>query len=175
MPFKRPAIEAAFSKLEEEKKWKLSICKIVEDALYEFGKQCLVDHPACSMILDLQDENYLKECVFTEAEIEEIKIKNPIQFIIPIPKKFTTYINAFNRTHVKDLRAELLKAQDWEINYSIDKDHDLDWAKHTILSFVRLYESGNLKTVHNESWYNARVWSLIDTIFDDLKSLQVVR
>lgn len=175
MPCKHPAIEAAFSKLEEEKKWKLSTGKIVEDALYEFGKQCLVDHLACSMILDLQDKTYLKECVFTEAEIEEMKIKNPIQFISPIPKELATYINAFNLTNVKDIRAELLKVQDWEINYSIDKDHDLDWAKHTIHSFVRLYESGNLKTIHKESWYNARVWSLIDTIFDDLESLQVVR
>lgn len=143
--------------------------------MYEFGKQCLVDHPACSMILDLEDKNYLQEGVFAEAEIEDMKVKNPTQFISPIPGKLVTYINTFNLTNVKDLRAELLKAQDWEINYSTDKDHDLDWAKHTIHSFVRLYESGNLKTVYKESWYNTRVWSLIDTIFDDLESLQVVR
>ncbi|KAI8645491.1 hypothetical protein BD408DRAFT_429479 [Parasitella parasitica] len=103
VPCKHPAIEAAFSKLEEEKKWKLSTGKIVDDVLYEFGKQCLVGHRACSMILDLRDKNHLKEC--TEAEIEEMKIKNPIQFISPIPKELATYINAFNLTNFKDLRA----------------------------------------------------------------------
>lgn len=117
MPCKHPTIEAAVSKLEEEKKWKFSTGKIGEDALYEFGKQCLVDHPACSMILDLQDKTYLKECVFTEAEIKEMKKKkkSPIQFISLIPEKLANYINSFNLTNVKDLRADLLKAQDWEM------------------------------------------------------------
>ncbi|KAI7899290.1 uncharacterized protein BX663DRAFT_564104 [Cokeromyces recurvatus] len=176
VPCKHPTIESAFNKLDEEKKWKLSAGKIVEDALYVFGEQCLVDHPACSMILDLEDKTYLKECVFTEAEIEEIKKKkNSIQFISHIPEKLATYINAFNLTNTQNLRDELLKAQDWKSNYSINKDYDLDWVKHTIYSFVRLYESGNLKTVHKEAWCNTRVWSLIDTIFDDFESLQVVR
>jgi hypothetical protein len=83
-----------------------------------------------------------------------MKTKNHIQYIVPIPKELATYINAFNLTNVKDLRTELLKVHDWEINYSIDKEHDLDWVKHTIHSFVRLYESGNLKTIHKESWYS---------------------
>jgi hypothetical protein len=113
--------------------------------------------------------------VFTEAEIEDMKIKNPIQFISPIPKELATYINASNLKNFKDLRAELLKVQDWEINYSIDKDHDLDWTKHTIHSFVRVHESENLKTVHKESWYNMRVWFLIYIIFDYLEGLQIVR
>lgn len=96
------------------------------------------------MILDLQDKTYLKECIFTEAEIEEMKNKNPVQYITLIPEKLATYINAFNLTNIQDLRTELLKVHDWEINYSIDNDHDLDWVKHTIHSFVRPYESGNL-------------------------------
>lgn len=106
------------------KKWRLSTGKIVEDALYEFSKQCLVDHPACSMILDLQDKNYLKEGVFTEAEMEEMKMKNPNHFITPIPKGLADYINVFNLTNFKDLRAELLKVQDWEPDYGIDKYHN---------------------------------------------------
>ncbi|KAL0089817.1 hypothetical protein J3Q64DRAFT_1696898 [Phycomyces blakesleeanus] len=125
------------------------------------------------MILDLQDKKYLKKGVSTEAEIEEMKIKNPIQIISPIPKELATYINASNLTNVKDLRAELLKAQDWEINCSIDKDHGLDRAKNTTHSFVRLYESGNLKTAHKKEWHNGCEWSLINNIFDDLENLQV--
>jgi hypothetical protein len=37
-----PCKHPAFSKLEEGKKWKLSTGKIVEDALYEFGKQLFI-------------------------------------------------------------------------------------------------------------------------------------
>ncbi|KAI8333759.1 hypothetical protein BD560DRAFT_309928, partial [Blakeslea trispora] len=50
-----------------------------------------------------------------------------------------------------------------------------DWVKHAIFSFVRLYESGNLEKIQKEAWYNSHVWSLIDTIFDDIKTLHIRR
>ncbi|RCH79976.1 hypothetical protein CU097_002841, partial [Rhizopus azygosporus] len=85
------------------------------------------------------------------------------------------YINGFNCDSTKDLRTQLLKVQDWEHDYDPKKYYDFDWVKHTIFSFVRLYESGNLKKIQKEAWYNSHVWSLIDTIFDDIKTLQVIR
>lgn len=176
MPSSHPAIDPAFKRLDPQKKWKLSTGKVVDDTLYEFGKQCIVDHPACSLILDLDDKTYINEGIFTQAEIDEMKLKSPVQFITRIPEELATYINNFNCNNVKDLRSELLKPHQWENEYNINTHHDLDWVKHTIHSFVRLYESGNLKIVHKESWYNARMWSLIDiTIFDDVGSLQAVQ
>lgn len=57
----------------------------------------------------------------------------------------------------------------------IKNSYDLDWVKHTVHSFIQLYESGKMKIIHEEARYNTRVWSLIDTIFDDIESLQGVR
>lgn len=98
-----------------------------------------------------------------------------MQFISPLPQKFADFLNTFNLTNSVDLRRLLLVVNDWETDYNIDMHHDLDWIKYTIYSFVRLYESEALKCKHEESWYNSRVWSLIDTIFDDIKTLQVLR
>ncbi|ORE12191.1 hypothetical protein BCV71DRAFT_283612, partial [Rhizopus microsporus] len=118
---------------------------------------------------------YLKEKLFTQEEITEMKQKNPIEFITTLPTDLANYINGFNCDSTKDLRTQLLKVQDWEHDYDPKKYYDFDWVKHTIFSFVRLYESGNLKKIQKEAWYNSHVWSLIDTIFDDIKTLQVIR
>lgn len=170
-----PALEASFNRLEEKNKWLLSTGKVVENMMYKFSKSCLVDHPSCSMILDLDDKTYLKEKPSTQEEITEMKQKNPIEFITTLPTDLANYINGFNCDSTKDLRTQLLKVQDWEHDYDPKKYYDFDWVKHTIFSFVRLYESGNLKKIQKEAWYNSHVWSLIDTIFDDIKTLQVIR
>ncbi|KAL7310038.1 hypothetical protein PS15m_010846 [Mucor circinelloides] len=132
--------------------------------LYEFSKSCLVDHPSCSMILDLDDKTYIKENLFTQEEITETKQKNMIDFVDTLPTDLANYINSFNCDSAKELRTQLLKVQD-----------DFDWVKHTIFSFVRLYESGNIKRTQKEAWYNSHVWSLIDTIFNDIEVLHVIR
>lgn len=170
-----PALEASFHRLEEKNKWILSTGKVVEDVLNKLSKSCLVDHPSCSMILDLDDKTYIKEGLFTQEEIVEMKQKNLIGFVDTLPTDLANYINGFNCDNAKELRAQLLKVQDWEHNYDSKKYHDFDWVKHTIFSFVRLYESGNLKKIQKETWYNSHVWSLIDTIFDDIDTLHVIR
>ncbi|KAI7889881.1 uncharacterized protein EV154DRAFT_268247 [Mucor mucedo] len=170
-----PALEASFHRLEEKNKWILSTGKVVEDVLNKLSKSCLVDHPSCSMILDLDDKTYIKEGLFTQEEIVEMKQKNLIGFVDTLPTDLANYINGFNCDNAKELRAQLLKVQDWEHIYDSKKYHDFDWVKHTIFSFVRLYESGNLKKIQKETWYNSHVWSLIDTIFDDIDTLHVIR
>lgn len=70
-----PALEASFNRLEEKNKWLLSTGKVVENTMYKFSKSCLVDHPSCSMILDLDDKTYLKEKPSTQEEITEMKQK----------------------------------------------------------------------------------------------------
>lgn len=135
MPRSHRALEASFRQLENEKKWVLSTCKVVEDVLYGFSKSCLVDHPSCSMILDLDDKTYLKENLFTEEEIMEMKETNTIGFVETLPKDLADYINSFNCDNAKDLREQLSKLYDWERNYDIKKHHNFDWIKHTIYSF----------------------------------------
>ncbi|KAG2196029.1 hypothetical protein INT47_005365, partial [Mucor saturninus] len=166
---------ASFKGLNDEEKWTLSTGTVVEDILYEFGKRCIVDHPACSMILDLEDMTYANERLFTIEEIDEMKKQAPMTITSRIPQDLCDYIEHFNCDNVKDLRRRLADTQDWEKEeYDMNKHHDLDWIKHTIHFYVRLYESGELKTIQKEQWYNKHIWLPIVTVFNDISSIQIV-
>lgn len=71
VPRDHPVIAASFEELDDEEKWIFST--VVEDVLYNFSKQCVVDHPSCSIILDLNDLTYVNEKFFTKEELEEMK------------------------------------------------------------------------------------------------------
>lgn len=175
VPKEHPDNTASFESLNDEKKWKLSTGTIVEDVLYNFSKQGIVDHPACSMILDLDDTTYVKEKLFTIQEIDEMKKETSLNVSSRIPQDLVDYINHFNCDNLKDLRTRLADTQDWEKEeYDMNKHHDLDWIKHTIYSYIRLYESGELNTAQKEQWYNKHVWLPIDTVFDDINSIHIV-
>lgn len=104
VPKEHPDNTASFESLNDEKKWKLSTGTIVEDVLYNFSKRCIVDHPACSMILDLDDTTYVKEKLFTIQEIDEMKKETPLNVSSRIPQDLVDYINHFNCDNLKDLR-----------------------------------------------------------------------
>ena len=55
MPRQHPDLKASFSRLKNEDKRKLSTGKLIEDNLYSFSQKCIVDHPSCSMIVDVDD------------------------------------------------------------------------------------------------------------------------
>lgn len=175
VPREHFANAASFKGLNDEEKWKLSTGTVVEDILYEFSKRCIVDHPACSMILDLEDITYVNEKLFTTEEIDEMKKKAPMNITWRIPQDLCDYIENFNCDNLKDLRMHLANTQDWEKEeHDVNNHHDLDWIKHTIHSYIRLYESGELNTVQKEQWYNKHVWLPIDTVFNDISSIQIV-
>ncbi|KAF1797931.1 hypothetical protein FB192DRAFT_1288958, partial [Mucor lusitanicus] len=109
------------------------------------------DHPACSLIIDPEDKTYTKYKLFTDKEMNEIKTTKLKTFIERLPPDFANYLNNFNLSCAKELREQLQQPNDWE-----------------------LYESQALEDMHEESWYNSRVWFLLDTAFDDIKSLQVI-
>jgi TolB-like protein len=73
VPREHPVIVASFEELDDEEKWTLSTGTVVEDVLYNFSKQCVVDHPSCSIILDLDDLTYVNKKLFTKEELEEMK------------------------------------------------------------------------------------------------------
>lgn len=176
VPKEHPENAASFKGLNDKEKWKLSTGTVVEDVLYEFSKRCIVDHPACSMILDLEDLTYVNEKLFTTGEIEEMKKQTPMNIISKIPKKLCDYIEHFNCDNLKDLPKRLADTQGWEKEeYDLNNHHDLDWIRHTIYSYVRLYESGELNTVQKEQWYNKHAWLPVDIVFNNIGSIQIVR
>lgn len=127
------------------------------------------------MILDLKDMTYANKGEFTIKEIDEMKKQAPMTITSRIPQDLCDYIEHFNCDNIKDLWRRLADTQDWEKEeYNMNKHHDLDWIKHTIHSYVRLYESGELNTVQKEQWYNKHIWLPIDTVFNDISSIQIV-
>lgn len=93
----------------------LSTGKIVEDMLHKFSTSCLVDHPACSTILDFDDKTHLIEGVFTQEEINEMRQNSLTDFVDPLPTDLANYDNGYNCDNAKELRARLLKGQDWNM------------------------------------------------------------
>ncbi|KAI9473542.1 MAG: hypothetical protein EXX96DRAFT_487257, partial [Benjaminiella poitrasii] len=174
IPREHPTIEASFKSLNEKEKWKLFTGKIVENILHNFNKLCVVGHPSCFMILDLDDATYINEKLFTEEELEEMKKETQINIIYKIPQHLQDYINFLNCNNVKDLRMRLTDTQAWEREYDINKYHDLDWVKCTIHSYIRFYRSKELDTVQKEQWYSKQVWLTIDTVLNDIKNIYII-
>ncbi|KAI8069862.1 uncharacterized protein B0P05DRAFT_639400 [Gilbertella persicaria] len=171
----RAEVEESFRVLRNNDKWILSTGTVVEDNLYAFGKLQIGDHPSQSLIFDPGDsELYVKNDVFTEEEIEEIKAyKNfkPIQ----LPDDIKQYLNKFNCQSTADIRKALNEKQSWEECYDREKHFDLDWIKHSVYTLVREYENGSLKKDHLENWYNIHIWCMIDHIFGNLEGLEIIR
>lgn len=117
----------------------------------------------------------MKEKLFTTQEIDEMKKEASMNIISRIPQDLADYIDHSNCDNLKDLRTRLADTQDWEKEeYDMSKHHDLDWIKHAIRSYIRLYESGELNTVQKEQWYNKHVWLPTETVFDDNNSIHIV-
>ncbi|KAI7857762.1 hypothetical protein BDC45DRAFT_532593 [Circinella umbellata] len=150
----RAEVDECFNTLKHNNKWILSTGKIVEDSLYAFGKLQIGDHPSQSLIFDLGDtDSYIKNGVFTEQEIEEIKAyKSP-----------------------KHVQKALNEKQSWEECYNREKHFDLDWIKHSVYTLVREYENSSLMKDHLENWYNIHIWCMIDHIFGDVEGLEIIR
>lgn len=171
----RTEVEECFRDLKNNDKWILSTGKIVEDSLYAFGKLQVGDHSSQSLIFDVGDsESYIKNDVFTEEGIEEIKAyKSPKPK--EIPDDIKQYLNKFNCQSTADIRKILNEKQSWEKCDDREKHFDLDWIKHSVYTLVREYENNSLMKDHLESWYNIHIWCMIDHISGDLEGLEIIR
>ncbi|KAG1373919.1 hypothetical protein G6F61_009767 [Rhizopus arrhizus] len=171
----RAEVEEGFKLLRNDDKWMLSTGKIVEDSLYTFGKLHIADHPSQSLIFDAENAaSYIENNVFTLEEIQEIEAFKPKEFE-RLPNEIREYLNKFNCQSTNALRSVLYEKQSWEENYQRDQHFDLDWIKHSVYTLLRQYESGSLKKDHLENWYNVHIWSIIDSAFDDLEELEIIR
>lgn len=83
----------------------------------------------------------------------EMKETRQIKYVDILPRDLANCMNSFNCDNTKDLRQQLLQSHDCESSYDQKKHHDFEWVKHTIFSFVRPYEPGNLKKIQKEAWY----------------------
>ncbi|KAI8331376.1 hypothetical protein BC941DRAFT_475001 [Chlamydoabsidia padenii] len=107
--------------MDDQNKWKLnSMGKIVDNALYQFGKNCTVEHGAHSFILDPMDSTYLHHKVFTEEELKEIT-SHLLKPLAPLPEDLLDYVNSFSANDCTELRLKLDTRWPWQEHYDIAK------------------------------------------------------
>lgn len=162
--------ERSFDRMKTEEKWYLSNGRCVEDELFAFGMQCKVEHPCHSFIVDPTDSNYQKYGVFSEEELMEIRSFKEKK-LPTMPTALRDYLNQYNLTTTAALRQKIFSVEPLDPEYS----QDINWIKYSVYSFVREYDSGNLKRAHSEEWYKAHVWHFLDTIFDNEPEIEVLR
>ncbi|KAI9331271.1 hypothetical protein BD770DRAFT_449440 [Pilaira anomala] len=88
-----------YNRIEKDKMWRLSSGQFVEEVMQGFTKKLNWGHPSCSLILDIDDENW--NSVFSVAEIDEIRSKcvensNDVSF----PTEVVNFLNDTPKTAV---------------------------------------------------------------------------
>jgi hypothetical protein len=66
-------------------------------------------------------------------------------------------------------------SQNFDKDYDYSTFYDYDWVRITIYQSLREYDVGILKKRHREEWYMAHVWNFIDTVFNDMELINVLR
>ncbi|KAI7857754.1 hypothetical protein BDC45DRAFT_435203, partial [Circinella umbellata] len=102
---------------------------------------------------------------FTKDEIDEIRGLNPHMFP-PCPEDLLYYLNQYSDINTLDA----LISQSCKRRYDFDEAFDLKWAQFSIISALRLFQ-GNYFPLTDQTKADMirRIWSFIDTAFDDVK------
>ncbi|RIB09684.1 hypothetical protein C2G38_2208113 [Gigaspora rosea] len=140
-----------YKNMENNKKWRLSTGKIVEDALYDFTSKCSHEHASHSFIIDPTDKD---NDVFTKEKLREIGTYKR-RSLPEIPDDLFDYLKTF----AKDTLHELRHAIDQPIkviqgNFNPKIHHNYDWIRYVMHTIVQEYEVGSLRKNHLEQWYN---------------------
>ncbi|KAG9299946.1 hypothetical protein G9A89_009674 [Geosiphon pyriformis] len=127
-----------------------------------------------SFIVDPDDKNLVKEKIFTEAEVSEIR-GYKINSMPEMPRELLTYLNSFRPSAISDLRKSVRQPREWDSPYNRHTHFDHDWIRHTVYSLVREYVANNLQKDHFELWFLVHVWSFIDRGFEGIDGVEAVR
>ncbi|RUS23352.1 hypothetical protein BC937DRAFT_95215 [Endogone sp. FLAS-F59071] len=151
-------IEEAFRNMDDNQKWRLSTGKVVEDTLFEYGRQCKSEHLSQSFIVDPEDTNYIANGVFTEEELAEIE-ETDTKPLPDIPIDLMKYMDNFRqfrqgtkKTAIRGSRLGRSKFQK-----------------------VQEYEGDNLVAGRPELHYLTHYWHIIDRCFLNLQDLHCLR
>ncbi|GBC08304.1 hypothetical protein RclHR1_08000001 [Rhizophagus clarus] len=165
-----------YEKFQDSRKWVLSTGKVVEDVLYNFASKCSYEHASHSFIIDPTDQSYIKEGIFTEEELNEIKTHKK-RDLPEIPEDLLGYLMTFAKSTLHDLRRAIdqpIKFIQGEFNP--EKHHDYDWIRYAMYTILQEYEIGSLRKDHHERWYNMHLWcSIVDRCFSYVDDMETIR
>ncbi|KAJ2956142.1 hypothetical protein NQZ79_g7965 [Umbelopsis isabellina] len=161
--------DAAFEQMVQHEKWVLSTGKVVEDELYKFGKKCNYEH----------DGNYITQGHFSREELKEIESYKAVN-IPNIPEHVEAYLNSLEGNELPENKPA---------NFETNCDYrGLEHSTERLIltqtgslvpcmqcMWINEYEAGHLEAPHSEQWYQMRIWSMIDKLFDNVPGLETVR
>ncbi|PKY39711.1 hypothetical protein RhiirA4_538298 [Rhizophagus irregularis] len=173
--------------MAENKKWKLSSEKIVEDTMFRYGMKLNEESLIHSWILDLEDTRLKK--LFTKEEWNEIKVCN-INKVPKIPEDLAEHMVSYAENDLRALRKKVLRS--W---INPDDEYDPRWQRITNMKSLKFriliisidcvisnkctfYErnSSPLERDMLENWYNINIWSIIfDRCFEQLEVVTCIR
>ncbi|KAI8377385.1 uncharacterized protein BYT42DRAFT_570144 [Radiomyces spectabilis] len=166
--------EEAYKAMDNARKWTLSTGKVVEDAVYYFGKRCTEEHLSHSFVIDISDAAYISSGTFTQDEINEIARTNS-KPTPEMPEDLHSYIQTYRQDNVDDLRRAIFSPQTWDQDFKRRTHFDHDWVRQSVYNIVTEYEAYNFMRPHLEQWYNIHVWRLFDKCFEIIPNVEIAR
>ncbi|GET04606.1 C2H2-type zinc finger transcription factor [Rhizophagus clarus] len=157
--------------MKDDKKWKLSTGRYVEDILYNLGKKCNYHNLIHSFIIDPEDK--FVHSGFTMEELQEICETKSMQEPPQIDDDLLQYIDSFAKDSTKDIRKALYSPHPRLCeNYNPLVDFAYEHVRTTVSDWVRLLEmEPNPLTITQdlpESWFRINVWRTLDIAFSDI-------
>ncbi|KAF7724427.1 hypothetical protein EC973_001091 [Apophysomyces ossiformis] len=123
--------EEAYKAMDDARKWRLSTGKVVEDAVYEFGRRCTEEHLSHSFVIDISDPSYITSGTFSQLEMDEIGQTNP-KPTPEMPEDLYSYIQTYRKNNLSDLRRVIFSTQTWDQNFDRRTHFDHDWIRQTV-------------------------------------------
>ncbi|KAI8574946.1 hypothetical protein K450DRAFT_263976 [Umbelopsis ramanniana AG] len=103
-----------------------------------------------------------------------MKACNPV-VMKPLQKDLIGYLKLFDGSTTEQLRMACLKDLEWYHPFNRTEHFYQDWIRRTIDLMIGEFEARSLNMQHSESWYMARIWTIIDRVFADVEDLEAVR
>ncbi|KAG2217542.1 hypothetical protein INT45_009967 [Circinella minor] len=138
--------------MTDENKWTLSCSgRKVEDVLYMYGVTLNYEH------------------VFTNAEIDEIKIWKQKGYPVP-EENCLNYLNQYKKIkNATEARKKIFETQEWDKEFGRKIYRDLDWIRHSYYTMVRELERGGVNDhTDSETWLLSHIWTSVDHCFEDM-------
>jgi hypothetical protein len=150
-----------YESLDRSNMWVLSTGTIVEKQMAAFALDCIYEHPAHSLILDVSDGVW--KDYFSIEEINEI-IGTKRTPLPSLPEELSMYINSFDKDFTDPLNLY------YQVNNKVFhpfEEKDKKWVQQTIRSAADLYLYKILDSCNSlEAKAKHRVWSFLYTLFD---------
>ncbi|CAG8606884.1 9285_t:CDS:2, partial [Diversispora eburnea] len=158
-PSRWPSHEKSYQNIMEDRKWRLSSGRNVEDVLYVYASKLEYEQSAHSFIVDTSDDDIKN--LFTEEEWEEITNANK-KAVPSIDKNLVEHLLKYKKKTISEMRAHVMNP--WlTTTYNPEQHFNYQYVHLVFTYLLDEYESpkNRLMQPHTEGWYATNIWKLV--------------